>query len=346
MNPLLRLGTPLLTVFAPVLTAQTEAPTRQPDPRLFLPLQYTGTGMADLEAMREAGIVDLALRSPAALLLGKFEDEFGFAMEELDRIRFGVRDLRDPELSWHERRSDCWILQGTEEVCVAALADAEEDEPTLGTLAERPSYEADAYHSWVEVATGTVVYTGTEWAKQVLRGETKGGVPSDELMELVAWPGRPLLAMAGTAPPRDELLRVGMDPVPRDWLTEDDVPTALRFRMDQEEENLVLAAMVRFETGDAGPARFESKLEEWFEEIRGDRRLRAMGIDLASVSTDTEGRDLSFRIDLGAKGQAVLALAQFALLSTRNMSSSPQAEVIVEPAPAPETKPAGDGKKD
>ena len=112
----------------------------------------------------------------------------------------------------------------------------------------------------------------------------------------------------------------------------------------------MLAAMVRFENGDVGPAHFEAKLKEWFEELRSDRRLRAMGVDLASVSTGIDGLDLRFELNLGAKGKAVLALAQFALLEARQMRSDRQVEIVLEDvtpaAPEPEEAPAGERRKD
>jgi hypothetical protein len=85
-----------------------------------------------------------------------------------------------------------------------------------------------------------------------------------------------------------------MAPIPFDWFTESDKPTLLMFRVeiDPETEAMRLSSTARFESGTAGPKRFEEKLRAAIAKSGEHPVLQLLKPFFARLEYEIDGCDL------------------------------------------------------
>ncbi|MBK8974535.1 MAG: hypothetical protein IPM29_01280 [Planctomycetes bacterium] len=328
---------------------------RQLDARVFLPNEYTVELRVDMARIVDTGVWSTLERSPVRMLFGAFEDGFGFTFDELREVRWAMRetygradDQGEVDES-DESRAETWVLIGDASVTVDGLRRARGEDGPAEQIAGRPAVDAPG-GAWVGVCDGMLVKAERALIERALAGEFRGGVPSGDLLALLAADrGEPLARLCGMLPPPDIVLRRGMDPIPASWLERDDAPRGLMLRLDgapvegSEELALTLRGRMRFARGDSGRDLFHDKLAAWLGELREDARMGGLHDALGAATVRTEAKDVVLEIPLGVGGGALAGIGQVLMLGLRPEPDDVPADT--GPVEAPPAEPAPERRR-
>ncbi|MFO1054865.1 MAG: hypothetical protein U1F36_21815 [Planctomycetota bacterium] len=328
-------------------------------PRSFLPPDYDGEMKVDVRRLDDLGVLAELLRSPLGTFAGAFQREFGFSIEDLDRVTYAFREHTrgsgDQEQSIPER--SIWVFEGGKSVDLTAEA-AGGDPGTLGGVkfVERDGKEMCSPRAGLLVIEGHFGETRRHLISSVLEGKRKGGVPRPEVLELS---GRPhlLLSVVRLVPESEANTTRFFPGVGTDWTVETDPPAALCLRVaeDPKTEGLKAEVLVRFQKGDAGPQLFGEKFKGLIASAVEMKQMLPFKDLLTAVVIRTEGRDCVATVDFGTGREAVGKLGKLGLMiGMWGMGSSVErveaVQAVPAPAvPAPATEPkredGGDGKR-
>jgi hypothetical protein len=295
----LRLAALLLIV--PALDAQDAL-----KPRAFLPADYRSEVVVDLSALRETELLDALVRSPFGMLLDSFEEEFGFAMDDVDRIHgvlvFPDEPRQDPDQVWTFTGAGAVGLPPeVEEARVTEEVDGRTIRVEKGPFLAKET----VYYS---PEGGALVFGSGPLVRGVLDGTRKGGVPSPDLLSLTAAPG----ALAYVAFGLTDAMRAEMPPFMTDWNVEQDPVQYMLLRLRQvptdDEPRILLEAVVRCSGGEAGPAHIEAKAKQGLEELQAHPRLGALKRYWSAAEVERRDPDVTVRLDLGDARSAAGAL--------------------------------------
>lgn len=349
---------PCSVVLSAFLAATAWAQEPNFGPRSFLPPDYDGEIKIDVRRLDDLGVLAELMRSPVGALAGTFQKQFGFSIEDLDRVTFAIRD-RSREAAQKEGyvgQRSVWVLEGGKSVGIAA--DAAGGEPgMLGGVKfiERDGVEMCSPRAGLLVMEGHFGET-RHLISSVLEGKRKGGVPRPEVLELS---GRPhlLLSVVRLVPESEANTTRFFPGVGTDWTVETDPPAALCLRVaeDPKTEGLKAEVLVRFQKGDAGPQLFGEKFKGLIASAVEMKQMLPFKDLLTAVAIRTEGHDCIATLDFGAGREAVGKLGKLGLMiGMWGMGSSVERAQAVQAipapaAPAPVTEPkrqdGGDGKR-
>src|SRR5690606_25129067 len=101
---------------------------------------------------------------------------------------------------------------------------------------------------------GLAVLGDAEHLRAVLSGTRRGGVPTDDLLALMAVRDSPLVIAQALPPavaPQRQLAALELGPIPDAWFDAEDPPVGMRLRLeyDPARDNAVLELLLRFEKG-------------------------------------------------------------------------------------------------
>lgn len=328
-------------ILGPALTAQA-TPL---GPRSFAPEDYDGEVVVDVARLVDLGLLAEVQRSPLNMLLGHFRDTFGFDIEEVERVRFAIRqhhgegEERVPEQSM-------WVFEGGPAVALGKgklagevrsagdvkLLDSEFGElcsPRPGLLAFEPGRRRSGSDSRM---TGLV------------DGTKKSGVPCPALLEITTKQGV-IASIASVLPPGEPLHMPGIGP---DWTDAADRISAIAMRLsaapgaDGDGYALAITAVLRFENGETGPALFQTRLKASLLEVAAEPKAKPIKGLIEAVTTEVAGRDLVVTLPLGAgragSGKLAQVVTFLGALALSPMEAVAE-EVVIEAQPEPEPAP-------
>ncbi|MBI5852509.1 MAG: hypothetical protein HZB39_15965 [Planctomycetes bacterium] len=324
--------------FGPALAAQT-SPL---GPRSFAPEDYDGEVVVDVVRLADLGLLADLQRSPLAMLLGKFRDTFGFDLEEVERVRFAIRQGHG-EGEERVRGQKMWVFEGGPEVALgkgqlAGEADSVGDVKLLhdeigAVCSPRPGLVAFEPKQYGSESRMTGLVDGTK----------KSGVPCAALLEITTKPGV-IVSIATVVPPGESLRMPGVGP---DWTDAADRITAMALRLNAEPgaggDALAITAVLRFDVGETGPALFQTRLKAALVEAAAEPKAKPIKGLIEAVTTAVAGRDLVVTLPLGAGRAASGKLAQAVIFLGALVLSPVEAvaeEVVIEAQPEPEPEPA------
>lgn len=308
--PLLALGC-IVAAIPSTLTAQK--PPGQPvalHARSFFPADYTFVWCIDGELIRKTSLYEVIEASiPANMWLRSLLVEYGIRGLDIDRLTMaGIQEKPTEEEHFHGWRHKRVVAfqssrplalpppktetgwaswQNRVQKTVAGHTVVQEGEDS-----EEPGFSFPVQY-WFKTGEKSLVYGDRDLIESVLRGERRGGVPHPELMASIG--GRNVaLSIAGRFVEFSPEYLSEMAPIPFDWYTEADKPTLLMFRVeiDPETEAMRLSLTARFESGTAGPKRFEEKLRAAVAESGEHAVLRLLKPFFARLEYRIDGCDL------------------------------------------------------
>jgi hypothetical protein len=329
------------------LTLSAQAPTL--DARSFVPAEPKVEVWADLAAMRESGVWDGIASSLGALLLKPAEQELGFSLEAVDRIRCypPVRDDKGPG-----SHSGLVIVEGNDQVVVPA------DRPKTGTasvgvheLLVDERFGGDDPDVWFAPKKGVLVSGPKSRIEPVLLGQQLPGVLPPELLSLTSSRGalahtvgvleagtsgvellQMLEAPAGMPPPRYLIARLRQEQVE-----------------GQDEPSIVVEATARWHDDDKTPALLAAHVRTRIEVLGRHKRFGAWKRYLQKIEVVADARDLEARLVLGRPKDAGAMFAAIVpmLLVSGSRVEAVEVEAAAEPPPPPPVpvpQPAGGGQ--
>lgn len=356
------------TVFAAALAATlvgsalAQAPTQKPDGRAFVPPEPRSEVWVDFATMREIGIWDGVSRSVMGTFLPMIEQQLGFRLEEIDRLR-GYPQAGP--IAEGQSDTGVVIFEGSDKVITPAGAPGTTLEKIGGHEAVVvPSYGAENDPSlWVAPKSGVLVYGARHLVEPLLLGKLTPGVTPPELLSLVA--GRGIVAHVAVT--CDDTVRRGLV----EALGAGEAATGpdflmLRMRVElpadaADEPQIHLDGKLRFADATKGPQELGAHLRTSIDGLKKHPRFAALKKIWNLIELRVDQRDVEVHIPLGGPREAggLFALAAPLLMFT---AAAPQAvavpvqgqveEVVVEdvteppppppaPAPAPPRAPGG-----
>ncbi len=324
-------------ILGPALTAQA-TPL---GPRSFAPEDHDGELVVDVARLIDIGLLAEVQRSPLNLLLGHFRDTFGFDIEDVERVRFAIRQ-RQGEGEARVPMQTMWVFEGGPAVAlgkgklageVHSVGDVKLLDSEFGKVCSpRPGLVAFEPRPGDSDSRMTSLVDGTK----------KGGVPCPALLEITTKQGV-IASIASVLPPGEPLRVPGVGP---DWTDDTDRITAMALRLSAEPgadgEALAITAVLRFETGEKGPSLFQTKLKEMLVGIAAEPKAKPIKGLIEAVTTELAGRDLVVTMPLGAgragSGKLAQVVTFLGALALSPMEAAAD-EVVIEAEPEPEPAP-------
>ncbi|MFK7741715.1 MAG: hypothetical protein AB8H80_15460 [Planctomycetota bacterium] len=360
-----------LLCFASALSAQGRQEPLKPQHFLFD--ECALVARLDMDALRKHEVWEDIESSPLNLVLGRMREAVGFVLEDLHGITAQVSvkpSGGDDDDGSDSERSEVVIFEGRKPL---ALPDHERngDMQTIGGVEVFGSY---AESRMVSIRTGNFAVNGYRAAvESVLEGERRAGLPSGEVLSLIADP-RGLVGYVAVdvryESPWREALR---EALATEW-PEEDAPTHLCLRLrvigDPDDPHLQLEAVLRHGKAGDGLATSERAVDAGIAKLLAMPESRMFRRVLKSVKRTRSGPDAVWTLDLGRSRNAaglVGSLLPFLMVGRqsqgvvlqakgpRQVQAVKEAKVLVEklkkrvpvppppPPPPPAAAPVGGG---
>ncbi len=299
---------------APLVFALAAAAQEQPvAARSFTPPDYGAVVFVDVARLDDLGLLGELQRSPLQMLGTMFREEFGFSIDHLERVSLFMAEAQDQ--SSRRPRHSIWVFEGSESVGLDQRKTTAEPE----RIGNAKLLETDA-GLLCSPRPGLLLLEPREGAgeprlRDLLTGKAQPGVPLPTLLEVNSRPGA--IAQIARVIPRDpNEYRMLLPGVGEDWAEESDPPDVMSLRLaeDPKSKELSVTLLVRFASGESGPARLEGRVAEALAEARKNDRVALFRELFERITTKTAGRDFVATLPLGAGREALGRLTKFALM--------------------------------
>ena len=330
----------MLAVLLPTATAQ------QPQARSYFAGEYPTEFVADLERLREIGAWDGLASSLLAPVFAEFENNMGFALDDLREIR-GAMQLPERQ---PQRPHPVIVMTGNSDVVLPSF------EPTPGRRVE--SVEAgeqqllrvrsawrddDPGTLYLSPKPGVLVFGPPANVSAIADGSHKAGVPTPEVLRHTESPGD----LAHLATHLNAVMREDVFESMRDWFTNEDPVTFLLIRLHatgpEDEPTIAFEAMLQCERGTVGPDQLAAAIEKDLAALSTHRQFGALKRFWNKVEVTRDGREVWMRLPLGRPRRAAANLAQ--LIAPLLMVGSVEASAPVRAVPVPAKANANDKRK-
>lgn len=335
-----RLCLPFL--FAVPLLAQ-----KPPDADAFVPSDYRCECLVDFQALDQHEMLEGLRRSALGMVFGMFEQQLGFALTDLKRLRAYPEMPTDAD---ETRHGGIAIFEGNHNVGLPGMQQLDGyKEEKLGStpmLVEQSPWNEDP-DIYASPRDGLMITGSTHLVRPVLEGKSKLAVPPADFLSLTS--GRGSLAHF-VAAMSTKMLKDLPFLTPEMWSAEDP-PKYLMLRLrlepgtDGPDDDVVFEAVVRC-TGKQGPEVIAKTAREALQAAEQHPRLGALKHLWKKIELKTDGIDLVAHMSLGrprdAAGSLGLMLAPLLLFGTTTTAVPAQAvqvvpaEVVVEEHPVEE----------
>jgi len=312
-----------------------------PTARSFCFSDYDNVLDVDLKQLRDSGVWDDLGASALKLMIGRFDDEMGFRLEQVDRLMALVRVLPKDEDRSRPGHEDVLLFEGNRELpWPKESPETHETQIGAGTLRGHSEHS-----SRVSARVGKLALTGHRAAiEPVLHGKPHSGMPCADVMSLQA-DRRGLLAfgalrLAPETPPH-EALHAALPDV--EWPA-DDQPTfvafCLRIKGDELDPRLDLEMVLRHAKVGDGLGLTEQAVDAALAKVAAMPEARMFAPLLRKVERTRSGTDAIWRVELGRSRDAagtIGTMLGFLLvgLPVAVEAAAPAAAVPV-PIPVPE----------
>jgi len=327
----------LIVVTATLSSLLAQQPkTAALDARAFVPTDPRSEIFVDFRAMRDSGVWDGVTSSIARTVLPLLEQQLGFHLDAVDRLRAypqngpGQEGRNDTGVVLFEGSADLVTPAGAPDTATTTVAGHEVVVVSSGWAPDDPTW-------WVAPKPGVLVYGSKHLVEPALLGKGTPGVTPPELLSLVA--GRGVLAHAvvtfddtaragfieavearGIAPPEFLMLCVRIVPGEKP----DDEPV------------VHVDGKLRWPTAEQGPQQMTDHLKARIELLKKHPRFGALRRIWNLIELRTDGRDLTAHIELGRPRDAggLVAVAAPFLMFAGSATVGPEVQATTaDPAP-------------
>ncbi len=324
--------TPLCFAFASLTAALSAQDLSKA--RSYYPDQHSSFVTVDVKRALDTGLFDTIERTPARLAMEMFRRSFGFGLDNLSRwTHLGRIHTEQDENGFHQRDS-VMVFEGNDKVSFAKTKFEDlgyEIQPDQ--IGDTPIHRNNS-QIYASLRPGLCVIGNTTFLAGILEGKTRGGVPHMDLIQLMAGK-RPLVQVAGLKP--SELEPLDMDPIPREWMTEEDLPKAVLIRLDERkaDRHLVLTFRVSFEYNKLGPEHFAASAKKFVVDMQENPEALPFKKLMNDVAITADDRGALLTLDLGQEGKDLLGYANVMTLAMTIFGTSAEPQIIKAQALVP-----------
>lgn len=337
----------VLVVFAVVVPCQGAVPKA----RHFLPNGYGSVMTVDVKKMRDSGVWDELYASQIVrLFVGLYESESGISIDSVDRATVVYDGFHDgsAELTQTTGSYKVVTIEGN-----AELGDGSQNDYGRYTKTEVLGYtlhqdEWATGQGVLKVSPTLLVYGQSSMLVRVLQGESRGGLPSGDVLSFTAGQKDLLGYFIGDIQQHPQNRNLLRSVLPDAVWPDDDEPTffCVQMRVSGDEDDPHLQLVVSLRHGKDGPGLLVSEraVAAVLQELMETTELRILLPLLKKVKHERDRTDAIWRLDLGRArgfgGTLGLLAPGFLVFMGRKEAEGVLAPVIELEAVADEAEPA------